>query len=106
MEAYNGGDTNILATFYSEDAEYISAHVTGLVATGRDRVIENFRNGINMGGHINKINIISINRSCNMVVLVSRYEANNNGEIAVGRNLLVLKMIDGKWLIIKHMTVV
>lgn len=106
MNAYNGGDAKNLIPFYSEDAEYISSHVKGLVAKGRDRLIENFQYGINMGGHIDKVEILSINYSCDLATLVCKYEATNNGENAVGRNLIVLKKVNNSWLIITHMTVV
>ena len=106
MNAYNGGDSNKLIPLYSEDAEYISSHVNELVAKGRTRLIENFQNGMNMGGHIDKIAILSINYSCELATLVCKYEAINSGQKAIGRNLLVLKKIRNKWLIITHMTVV
>ena len=106
MNAYNGDDADKLIPLYSENAEYISSHVNGLVAKGRKRLIENFQNGINMGGHIDKVEILSMNYSCDLAALVCKYEATNRGQIAVGRNLLVLKNVDGIWLIVTHMTVV
>lgn len=106
MDAYNGGNAKILIPLYTEDAEYFSSHVKGLVAEGRDRLIENFQNGMNMGGHIDTIKIISINYSCELATLVCKYEATNNGQKAIGRNLLVLKKVNNNWLIFIHMTVV
>lgn len=106
MDAYNGRDAKNLIPLYDEDAEYISSHVKGLVAKGRDRLIENFQNGINMGGHIDKVEILSINYSCDLATLVCKYEATNNGQKAIGRNLLVLKKVNNSWLIITHITVV
>jgi hypothetical protein len=38
--------------------------------------------------------------------LVSIYEATNNGQKVSGRNLIVLRKLGGKWLIVSHMTVV
>lgn len=87
--AYNGGDAKKLIPLYSEDAEYISSHVPGLVAKGKDRLIENFQNGMNMGGHIDKIEILSINYSCDLATLFCKYEATKNGQKASSRNLLV-----------------
>lgn len=105
-DAYNSGNAENLKPLYSEDAIYISSHVKGLTAEGRKQIIEYFQNGINMGGHINKIEILSLDNSCGLASLLCGYEANNNGEIALGRNLIVLKKINSTWLIIKHMTVV
>ena len=106
MDAYNGGDAKNLIPLYDKNAEYISSHVKGLVAKGRDRIIENFQNGMNMGGHIDKVEILSINYSDNLATLVCKYEATNSGQKAIGRNLLVLKRINNTWLIITHMTVI
>jgi ketosteroid isomerase-like protein len=106
MKAYNGGDANNLMPLYTDDAEYFSAHVKGLVAKGRNRLIENFQNGMSMGGHIDKVEILSINYSCNLATLVCKYEATNSGQKAIGRNLIVLKKVNNTWLIITHMTVV
>lgn len=106
ITAYNGGDAGKLIPLYAEDAEYISAHVEGLAVKGRDRVIENFQKGMNMGGHIDAIEILSMNISCDLATLLCKYEATNSGQKAMGRNLLVLKKINGAWLIVTHLTVV
>ena len=106
MDAYNSGNAKDLSPLYSENADYISSHVNGLVAKGRERLIQYFQDGINLGGHIDSIEILSINYSCDLAVLFCKYEATNSGQKAIGRNMLVLKLIDKEWLIVKHMTVV
>ena len=73
---------------------------------GRKNVISYFQNGINGGGHIDKIEILSMNFSCDIATLLCKYQATNSGVTVTGRNLLVMKKIDGKWLITVHMTVV
>ncbi len=105
-EAYNSRNAQNLVPLYTEDAKYISSHVAGLEAIGREKLIANFQNGMNMGGHIDSVEILFVNVSCDLATLVCKYQANNSGQIAVGRNLLVLKNINGKWLIAIHMTVV
>ena len=106
MNAYNGDDVIKLKSMYTKDAEYISSHVAGLVAHGRDSVIANFHKGITAGGHIDSIEILSAHVSCNLATLVCKYQATNSRQKAVGRNLLVMKKINGAWLIVTHMTVV
>lgn len=106
IEAYNSMDANNLIPLYTEDAVYISGHVSGLELNGRKDVITNFQNGINGGGHIDKIEILSINLSCDIATLLCKYQATNSGVKFTGRNLLVMKRINGKWLIAVHMTVV
>jgi ketosteroid isomerase-like protein len=106
MRAYNNNDSTTLASLYTPDADYISSHVPGLVAHERDRVIANFQRGIKSGGHIDSISILSIQLSCDLATLLCQYEATNSGQKAIGRNLLVVKKVNEKWLIILHMTVV
>lgn len=106
MRAYNNNDSTTLAGMYTPDADYISSHVQGLVAHGRDRVIANFQRGIKSGGHIDSVSVLSIQLSCDLATLLCKYEATNSGQKAIGRNLLVVKKVSGKWLIALHMTVV
>jgi ketosteroid isomerase-like protein len=106
LQAYNSNDSTTLASLYTTDAQYISPHVNGLVAQGRDRLIANFRNGIRMGGHIDSLSILEIQTSCDLATLLCKYEATNSGQKAVGRNMLVLKRIGSQWVIVLHMTVV
>jgi ketosteroid isomerase-like protein len=106
MQAYNDNDSATLASMYSEDAEYISAHVAGLVAHGRNRIISNFQRGIRLGGHIDAVSILSIQASCDLATLVCKYEATNGGVKVSGRNLLVVRRVNNNWLIVLHMTVV
>ena len=106
IRAYNSMDASNLIPLYSEDAIYISGHVNGLELDGRKNVISYFQNGINGGGHIDKIEILSMNFSCDIATLLCKYQATNSGVTVTGRNLLVMKKIDGKWLITVHMTVV
>lgn len=105
-QAYNSGDARNLIPFYVPESNYCSSHVQGLVATGRDKLITNFQNGMNTGGHIDSIEILSMNLSCELATLFCKYQATNSGQTVSGRNLLVLKKINGQWLIILHMTVV
>jgi ketosteroid isomerase-like protein len=105
-DAYNSKDARNLVPLYSEDAQYVSSHVSGLVAQGRDKLIANFQNGMNQGGHIDSIEILTMNISCDLATLLCKYQATNNGETVIGRNLLILKKINKQWLIVLHMTVV
>ncbi len=105
-QAYNSGDAQNLVPLYTEDAIYTSSHVAGLEAIGRDKLIANFQNGITMGGHLDAIEILSADVSCEMAYLFCKYQATNAGEKFTGRNLLVLKKVENKWMIVIHMTVV
>jgi ketosteroid isomerase-like protein len=105
-EAYNSKNANNLIPLYSSDAQYISSHVSGLVADGRKKLIDNFQNGMNMGGLIDSVEIIKMEVSCNLATLLCKYQATNSGVTVIGRNLLILKKINNDWFIVLHMTVV
>ena len=106
LKAYNGDDPTALTPLYAPNAQYISSHVQGLVAFGREAVIANFGRGMKMGGHLDTLEVLSVNRSCELATVLCRYHANNAGKKVSGRTLLVLKKIDAVWLIVLHMTVV
>ena len=104
--AYNSKDAQNLVLLYTKNADYISSHVSGLEANGRDRLIANFQNGMNMGGNIDSIEILKMEVSCDLATLYCKYQATNSGVTVIGRNLLIMKRTNGKWLIVLHMTVV
>lgn len=105
-EAYNSGEARNLERFYASHSRYVSGHVSGLELNGRENVLANFQKGISGGGHIDSIEIISLERSCEIVTLLTKYQATNNGQTVFGRNLLVLKKTNGDWLIVLHVSVV
>ena len=105
-EAYNSGDAENLIPFYTEHARYVSGHVEGLELTGRENLIANFQRGISGGGHIDNIEIINIEKSRGLVTILTKYQANNNGQIVKGRNILVLKKVNKQWLIVMHASIV
>ncbi len=105
-DAYNSKDTANLVPLYTTDAQYISSHVSGLVANGREKLITNFQNGMSSGGHIDSIEIVRMDVSCNLATLLCKYQATNSGATVTGRNLLILKKVGEEWLIVLHMTVV
>lgn len=104
--AYNSGNSRNLSPLYTEDAQYVSGHVNGLVADGRDNILKYLQDGINGGGHVDSIEIIKMNVSCDLATLLCKYQATNSGITVTGRNLLVMKKINGKWQILQHVTVV
>ena len=106
LAAYNAADTECLKRLYARDAQYISGHVPGLVANGRDHVISYFQAGIALGGHIDTLTVLSVSESCNLATVLCEYEANNAGQKASGRSLLLFRKENNNWLVYLHMTVV
>ena len=105
-DAYNSNNADALAAFYTEDAEYVSPHVSGLIIRGWDRIKQNFQRGVAMGGHVDSIQVLTSDSSCDLGYMVCRYVATNGGVTVSGRNVLVLKKIRGTWLITTHASIV
>lgn len=105
-EAYNSKDAKNFLPFYAENAQYISSHVPGYEANGRENVLANFQRGMTQGGYIDSIKVLSVDVSCDIASMVTVYYATNSGIHVSGRNLIVFKKIEGKWRILRHMTAV
>lgn len=106
VDAYNSNDVERLSAVYTEDAMYVSSHVPDLIAHGRDQVGANFKRGMDAGGHIDTVQILKADISGDISYLVCLYEATNSGVHVSGRNVIVSKRINGKWLIATHVSVV
>jgi ketosteroid isomerase-like protein len=101
--SYNAKDAAAVAALYAPDAYYVSAHV---VARGRSEIQAYFQRGIDAGGHIDAIELISSGRSCDLAYWVGTYEATNAGQKVRGRNVVVVRKVGASWLMSAHETVV
>jgi uncharacterized protein (TIGR02246 family) len=101
--AYNSKDAAAVASLYAPDAYYVSAHV---VAQGRVEIQTYFQRGIDAGGHIDDIRVLASSHSGELAYTVGTYEATNGGQKVRGRNVVVLRNIGGKWLMVAHESVV
>jgi uncharacterized protein (TIGR02246 family) len=101
--AYNAGDAARVASLYTDDGYYVSAHV---VAQGRSAIQAYFQRGIDAGGHIDRIQILTSGASGDLAYTVGTYEATNAGQKVRGRNVVVLRKVGEKWLMAAHETVV
>jgi len=104
--AYNSNDVEKLAAFYTEDAYYVSPHVPGLMIHGREQIKQNFQRGIAGGGHLDSLVVHRSGSSCDLAYLVCAYHATNSGVTVHGKNVLVMKRVGGRWLIVTHASIV
>lgn len=101
-DGYNKGDVGKVASLYAENAYYLTQHfITGIIH-GRAAIQAYVQSGVDAGYHIDSIQIISTGCSGDIAYTVGRYEATNAGEKALGVNVVVLKKIRGRWLIVAH----
>jgi uncharacterized protein (TIGR02246 family) len=102
-EAYNAGDAPRVAALYTEDGQYLSAHVG---ARGREAIRTYFQRGIDAGGHVDAIRVLESRSDGTLAYATGTYEANNAGQTVDGRILLVLEKCGDGWLIAAHEVVV
>ena len=101
--AYNAKDAAAVASLYAPDAYYVSAHV---VAHGRPEIQAYFQRGIDAGGNIDVIRILSSGQSGDLAYWVGTYEATNAGQKVRGRNVVAVRKVRDKWLMVAHESVV
>jgi uncharacterized protein (TIGR02246 family) len=101
--AYNAKDAAGVAALYAPDGYYVSAHV---VAHGRPEIQAYFQRGMDAGGHIDHIQILASGHAGDLAYTVGTYEATNAGQKVRGRNVVVLRKLRGRWLMVAHETVV
>lgn len=99
---YNSGDSARIAGLYVEDAYYLSQHIAGGWIRGREQIREYFEGGIRAKFRIDAIKVLSVGCSGGFAYSVSTYESTNAGRKDLGVNLVVLRLVQGKWLIAAH----
>ncbi len=102
-DAYNAKDAARVASLYTEDGYYVSAHIS---AHGREAIRGYFQRGIDAGGHIEAVQILETHSDGRLAYTVGTYDANNAGQKVSGRILLVLVKRGDHWLIAAHQVVV
>lgn len=100
---YNAGDAAKVAALYTEDGYYLSAHV---LAHGRQAIQAYWERGIKAGGHIDFIEPLTLYYTGDLAYCAGTYQATNAGVTVDGRILIVLRKVNGKWLMAAHETVV
>jgi len=101
-DGYNNGRAAEVASLYAEDATYLTQHfVTGIVQ-GRAAIQAYVQRGVDAGYHIDSIQVLATECSGDFAYTIGRYESTNAGQKAFGVNVVVLKKIGKKWLIVAH----
>jgi uncharacterized protein (TIGR02246 family) len=106
MEAYNHNDAAAATALYADDGYYVSQHLSTGIIQGREAIKANIQRGIDSGGHVDSIEVLTIAISGDMAYSVGTYQATNAGLKVTGRNIVVCRKINGKWLIVAHTSVV
>lgn len=102
IDGYNSGDPDKVAALYAEDATYLTQHFAGGILEGRPKIRAYFKKGTDAKFHVDRIDVLSTTCVGDFAYTITRYESTNAGQKAFGVNLVVLRKIKGKWLIVAH----
>jgi uncharacterized protein (TIGR02246 family) len=101
-DGYNSGSAAQVAALYADDATYLTQHFAGGIVQGRANIQAYVQHGVDAKYKVDKIDVLSTTCSADFAYTITRYESTNAGQKAVGYNLVVLRKIKGKWLIVAH----
>lgn len=100
---YNAGDAAKVAALYTDDGYYLSAHI---LAHGKQAIQAYWEGGIKAGGHVDFIKPLTVYYTRDLAYCAGTYQATNAGVTVDGRILIVLRKVNGRWLMAAHETVV
>jgi uncharacterized protein (TIGR02246 family) len=97
VEFFNSGDTEALASLYSEDAKILPPNMD--ILEGRSMIQAVWQGAIDKGIKSFKSEPIEMESSGNLAFFVGKYKlyGSENQEISHGKYISVFKNIDGKW---------
>jgi uncharacterized protein (TIGR02246 family) len=101
-DGYNNGNAAKVAALYTEDAYYLTQHFVGGFVHPRSQIQAYVQRGVDARYHIDMIEVVRLECSGDFAYTVARYESTNGGQKAFGVNLVVLKRVQEKWLIVAH----
>ncbi len=101
-EGYNSGNPGAVAALYAEDATYLTQHFATGIVHGRRAIEAYVKAGTDSKYKIASLRVLASGCSRDFAYAITRYESNNAGQDAFGVNLVLIRKIKGKWLIVAH----
>lgn len=101
-DGYNHGDAARVASLYTNDAYYLTQHYIEGVVHPRAMIQAYVQRGVDAHYQVESIETLSTYCSGDLAYAITRYHSNNAGQVAMGVNLVALRKIGGKWLIVAH----
>ena len=99
---YNARQASHVSALYSDDAYYLTQHfVTGIIR-GRSDIQAYVQRGIDAKYRIDAIDVLATQCSGDFAYAITRYHSTNAGRNDLGVNLVVLRKIKDRWLIVAH----
>ena len=101
-EGYNAEDPAAVAALYAEDATYLTQHFATGIVHGRPAIKAYVKLGTDAKYRIGSLRVLASGCSRDFGYAITRYESSNGGQRVFGVNLVLLRKIEGKWLIVAH----
>ena len=101
-DGYSAGEAAKVAALYAGDAYYLTQHLITGIVRGRAAIQAYVQRGVDARYHIDSIKTILVDCSDGFGYAITRYDATNGGEKTFGVNIVVLKKIGNRWLIVAH----
>lgn len=101
-EEYNRGDAAQVASLYAEDAYYLTQHFVSGIVHPRDQIQAYVQRGVDAHYHVDTIEVVHSVCSGDFAYAITRYRSTNGEQKAMGVNLVVLRKIGGRWVIVAH----
>lgn len=99
---YNSGDAAGVGSLYASDAYYLTQHFASGIIHGRTAIQAYVQRGVDAHYHIDSISVLQTTCSGDLGYVIDQYNSTNAGQKAFGVNLVVLKKMGGRWLIVAH----
>jgi uncharacterized protein (TIGR02246 family) len=99
---YNEGDASKVAALYTEDAYYLTQHYATGIVHPRSLIQAYVQHGVDAHYRLDSIETLSTVCSGDLGYAITRYHSTNGDQKAMGVNLVVMRKIEGKWLIAAH----
>ncbi len=101
-DGYNAEDAAKVAALYAQDATYMTQHyITGIVH-GRAAIKAYVKKGTDAKYKLDSLELLSSDCSGDFAYGLTRYRSTNGEQKAMGVNVVVLKKMGGKWMIVAH----
>ena len=121
-DAYNRGDAPKVASLYTDGAYYLTQHYADGIIEGRKNIQAYVQRGVDAHYRIDSIDVLKTTcacatpmpslkarikganptRQCNFAYAIARYQSTNEGQKAMGVNLIVLRKLQNTWRIVAH----
>ena len=100
--AYNAGDPEKVAALYAENATYLTQHFASGIVHGRAAIKAYVKKGTDTKYKIDSLTVLASDCTNDIGWAITRYESTNGTQKSLGVNLVLMRKLAGKWLIVAH----